>query len=343
MVDPICAWRPSATAQKPGASQERPLVSIVTATLNQCEYLGQTIASVRAQSYPAIEHIIVDGGSTDGTLELLRQLDDPRVRWSSGPDDGMYHAINDGLRRARGEILTYLNSDDLLMPWTVARVADEFLQYPEADLVYGDALRYLQEVDEFDLILQPPFRYSTLGRTGSFVQPAVFWRRRLVDSIGYFDTRYRLSADLDFWLRASRKATFHQVDEVLAVERAHAAAQTARLRSRLGSEAGAIRSHAHRDRFLRLPLKLAARFADGVAARRRMLRLVRTLGTTSLAWAEFRNVCRPRVRWAWLVVAMLSPRPLVGTPPRALPMKVLRRRWIVIDEGRFWRRVSGEP
>lgn len=323
---------------RPGA-----LVSIVTPTLNQSGFLMQTIASVRNQTYPFVEHIIVDGGSTDGTLGLLHELDDdPRVSWTSGPDDSMYHAINDGLSRTRGEIVTYLNSDDLLLPWAIERVVRAFERDPSIGLIYGDALRYFQEIDRFDLILQPRFRLGTLGRTGSFVQPAVFWRRGVVDTVGSFDTTYRLSADLDFWLRASRLVSFGQVDEVLAIERAHPAAQTARLRVLLGSEARAIRGRFHPDGLLRLPLKLAARFADGLAARMRLVRFARTVGTTDPAWSEVRATCRPRIQRFWFSLAMITPRPLVGTPTRSVVMRLFRRRWLDIDADALWRAVDGD-
>jgi glycosyltransferase involved in cell wall biosynthesis len=322
----------------------RPLVSIVTPTLNQSAYLLQTIASVRAQTYTSIEHIVVDGGSTDGTIQLLHQLDDdPRIEWTSEPDEGMYHAINKGLARARGDIVTYLNSDDLLMPWTVERVVREFDRHLEVELVYGDALRYLQDIDRFDLILQPRFRFSTLGRTGSLVQPAVFWRRRLMERVGSFDTKYRLSADLEFWLRASGSTAFFQVDEVLAVERAHAEAQTARLRSRLGTEAGMIRGRFHPDGPLRLPLKIGARLLDGVAARVRMVQFVMALLRGTSTWLEFRRACHPVVLWPWLAVAMVTPRPLVGTSGASVAMKLFRRRWLAINPGSLWGVIDGRP
>ena len=104
---------------------ERPLVSIVTPTLNQGDFIEDTLRSVREQTYDAIEHIVVDGGSTDRTTAILKEhAVAGRLTWTSGPDTGMYDAVNRGLARSRGDILAYLNSDDLLLAWAVQAVVD---------------------------------------------------------------------------------------------------------------------------------------------------------------------------------------------------------------------------
>lgn len=306
-----------------------PLVSIVTPTLNQSEYLMQTVASVRAQNYPLIEYIIVDGGSTDGTIEKLHQLDsDPRVKWTSRPDHGMYQAVNSGLRNAQGQIVTYLNSDDLLVPWAVERVVHEFSRRPETDLVYGDALRLYQELAAYDLILQVPFHFAIASRTGSFVQPAVFWRRSLLKRIGMFDEGLRLSADLDYWLRASRVTRPVHVDEVLAIERAHSSSQTARVTGRLRSEATDVRSRYQNDVRLRRLWKLVARIALEVLVRVQMIRFLWVTLSGRQGWESLRGAASPRIRPLPFLLAMVTPRPLVGTPARSLRMGLLRGRWL---------------
>ena len=126
------------------------------------------------------------------------------MRWISEPDRGMYDAVNKGLRLASGEILAYLNSDDLYFPWTFEVVADQFSRHLEADLVFGDSLGVLEPSGAEDLRFQPAFRYDFLLRAGSFVQPAVFWRRRVYEALGGFDDSFRLAADLDYWLRMGR-------------------------------------------------------------------------------------------------------------------------------------------
>lgn len=180
---------------------------------------------MRAQTYPRIEHVVVDGGSTDGTVEILRreaEAAEGMLHWQSGPDQGMYDGINKGLTLARGDILAYLNSDDAWLPWTVETVMRAFESKPDVDLVFGDGVK----VDESDraqrLRLFPPFDRISLANYESLMQPAVFWRRRLTDRIGGFDSGLRYVADLDYWLRAAGAgAKIAHVNEVIAVERIH--------------------------------------------------------------------------------------------------------------------------
>ena len=132
------------------------LVSIVTPTLNRRRLLEATLESVRGQSYPNIEHIVVDGGSTDGTIELLRSFGSTyNLKWISESDDGMYAAINKGLRLASGTILAYLNSDDTYLPWTIETVAREFERHRSGGFVFGDAIN-VSDSGHWRLILQPP-------------------------------------------------------------------------------------------------------------------------------------------------------------------------------------------
>ena len=205
-----------------------PLVSIITPVLNRADSIERCLASVQGQVYGPIEHIVVDGGSTDGTLEVLdRRGSQSPLRWISERDHGMYDAINKGMRLANGRILAYLNSDDLYFPWTVS-VAVEALR-PDVDLVYGDlgilnklpdrktASFYLQFYRDFDL------RYYSF--VGTIAQPTVFWKRALVDRIGMFDPEYRLIGDCEYWLRAARHgARLVHISEVMAVQLDHAAA-----------------------------------------------------------------------------------------------------------------------
>src|SRR5660397_164663 len=124
--------------RQPGRRMHEPLVSVITPTYQRCSALSHCLDSVAAQTYKNIEHIVIDGGSTDGTIQLLkRRTHDYRLTWTSEPDQGMYEAINKGLNRSSGEVLCYLNSDDLLFPWSLAVVVAAL---KEADLVYGDLL-----------------------------------------------------------------------------------------------------------------------------------------------------------------------------------------------------------
>src|SRR5687767_8454812 len=118
-----------------------PLVSIITPSFNQGAFIAETIESVLGQDYPHLEYIIIDGGSNDNTLEVIRRYDDPRLTWISGPDRGMTHALNKGFRRSNGQIMGWLNSDDVFLGKSVVSETVAYLQaHPEADLVYGDAI-----------------------------------------------------------------------------------------------------------------------------------------------------------------------------------------------------------
>jgi glycosyltransferase involved in cell wall biosynthesis len=225
------------------ARSPTPLVSIVTPTLNQASFIEATLRSVMGQSYPAIEHIVVDGGSTDGTHEILAAYESRyNLSWSSGSDSGMYEAINRGFALARGDVLAYLNSDDLYLPWTIETVVDRLQQDPRADVVYGDALLLNEASRRVRIAFYAPFTRSFVLRAGSLIQPTVFWRRAAYDAVGGFDERLRFVGDLDFWIRLGERCRFTKVDEILAVERQHSAAKTTANRSELLAEASRVRS-----------------------------------------------------------------------------------------------------
>jgi glycosyltransferase involved in cell wall biosynthesis len=199
-----------------------PLVSIVTPTYNRAQLLAWTINSIRNQTYRNLEHIVMDGASTDGTADLLRRAAGTYpLEWHAEPDEGMYHAINAGLARSRGEILAYLNSDDLYFPWTIERVVQAFERHPEADFVFGDVLAADEATGRLNLYMFPPFHLDYLRRTGFLAQPGVFWRRKAFDAEGPFDTTLRYVADCDYWMRAGVRHRFVKVNEFLAIERNH--------------------------------------------------------------------------------------------------------------------------
>ena len=134
------------------------LVSIVTPSLNQGTFIDATINSIKAQTYHRYEHIVVDGGSTDETLGILRRTEGSYpMRWTSEPDRGMYEAVNKGMRQATGDILCYLNSDDLYLPWTLESLVEAFRRHPEAGNVFGDALTVDDVSGRQDFYMAPPF------------------------------------------------------------------------------------------------------------------------------------------------------------------------------------------
>ena len=223
----------------------RPLVSIITPVLNRVETLPHCLAAVANQDYQGpIEHLVIDGGSTDGTVDLLRQSRTPRLRWQSEPDGGMYEAINKGLEMAEGHVLAYLNSDDLYLPWSV-RVAVDGLA-SGSEMVYGDmGVLCEQEFAGFDgfyVMFYPRFDLRYYSYIGVIGQPTVFWRRELTERLGFFDTTYRNIGDCEYWLRAARSGISPKhIPEVLAIQVDHMETLTKRFPERLQREHGRLR------------------------------------------------------------------------------------------------------
>jgi glycosyltransferase involved in cell wall biosynthesis len=219
---------------------ERPLVSIVTPSLDQAGTIAQTLQSVREQTYPSIEHIVVDGGSTDGTLDILREAGSA-IRWSSEPDSGMYAAINKGLSRANGEILAYLNTDDSYFPWTVETAVAALEAHPDAGFVFGDLL-VLWADGSLQLDFHSPFRLAYLRRHAFLAQPTVFFRREVWRQAGPFDESLQLLGDCEYWMRIAERFPGRKVNEVLALQREHPAAKRYTHRELLARELAEIRA-----------------------------------------------------------------------------------------------------
>lgn len=183
-----------------------PLVSIITPSYNQAAYLENTIRSVLQQDYQALEYIIVDGASEDGSLEIIRDYADQLTWWISEEDSGQAEAINKGLKRAEGEIVAWLNSDDLLLPGAVAQAVELLADNPECGLVFSDAV----SIDENGI----PTNYLKFGDWGlldlvSFriiCQPAVFMRKESLEKCGYLDPSYHFMLDHKLWVRIARIA-----------------------------------------------------------------------------------------------------------------------------------------
>lgn len=219
-----------------------PLVSIVTPTLNQGRYIEATLRSIRAQSYRNLEHIVVDGGSTDETLDVLRAYEGTyRMRWMSGPDAGMYDAINKGLKLASGDILAYLNSDDQYLPWSVELAVDALAGDHTLGLVYGHAVRIDDDIGTTPW-LQPGWSTGAVAASGSIIQPTVFWRRNAMGDRDGFDRSLRYIGDLDMWLTIAPSANFTRIDEFMAIDHRHAEALSVAGRSAMLAESGPVRA-----------------------------------------------------------------------------------------------------
>lgn len=207
--------------------QVEPLVSVVTPSFNQAEFLSATLDSVAAQDYPAVEHIVMDGGSTDGSVELLESFAASHaLSWISAQDAGQADAIKQGFELARGEILTWLNSDDVyLRPDAISAVVDVFRQ--GASLVTG-AGQYLNQAGQ--VVGDIPVRNRDLDpqaiqRVDSLLQPATFFRRSVYEAVG-IDTTLTFAFDWDLFVQMSRVAPFTQIDLPIAGYRLHPAGKT---------------------------------------------------------------------------------------------------------------------
>jgi len=210
-----------------------PGISIITPCLNQAGFLTECLQSVAAAGGSA-EHIVVDGGSTDGTLDILRRHS---AEWTSEPDSGQTDAINKGLARARGGVLGYLCGDDLLAPASLDLVLAAFERHPEVDFVYGDGWFLEGDSGWRRAKKAGPFTYERLRRGNFLIQPAVFFRRSLMERIGPFDASLQFCMDHEYWLRAGPAARWHYLAVPLAVSRLHPDAKTSSRLSEAWEEA----------------------------------------------------------------------------------------------------------
>ena len=198
----------------------RPRITIVTPSYNQGRFLGETLQSVHDQGYPELEHIVIDGGSTDESVSVIERFAPQLTYWVSERDRGQSHAINKGFARATGEILTWLNSDDTLVPGALEAVAAVFEAHPDVDLVYGDFV--YTDADGRPMRRRHVFasmHYETLLYHDYLGQPAVFFRRSLLDRVGPVDESLHYCMDWDLFLRMWRVAKTRHVPRVLATYR----------------------------------------------------------------------------------------------------------------------------
>lgn len=185
-----------------------PRISIITPTLNQAGFIEQTISSVLGQGYPDLEYIIIDGGSTDGTVDLIRKHERHLAYWISERDAGQSNAINKGLKRATGDIIAYINSDDYYLDGAFERVAVAYRENPDVDLLHGRCRivdqfgakvdQRIGSIENYNEILD---LWDVWWRRRNFVQPEVFWTKRISKKVGAFREDLNLVMDYEYWLR----------------------------------------------------------------------------------------------------------------------------------------------
>lgn len=234
---PTLADRPPLAAEPSG-----PLVSVVMPSFDQKDFISRSIESVLGQSHTNLELIISDGGSTDGTVELLNEYAkrDSRIRWTSEPDNGPADAINKALSKTRGTLIGWLNSDDLYTSDAISRAVATFSQTTDAIMVYGEGLHINANDEVIDRYPTHPPETGIQGfREGCFIcQPTVFFKKTMHRLLGPLDEGFKASFDFDYWLRAFKAfpGRIEMVDEVQALSRLHDACITKNERERVAVE-----------------------------------------------------------------------------------------------------------
>ncbi|MCS7316162.1 MAG: glycosyltransferase family 2 protein [Bryobacterales bacterium] len=213
-----------------------PLVSVVTAVYNLADFIEETVLSVLGQDYPRIEYIVMDGGSTDGTLEILAKYRD-RVRIISGRDRGTADAINRAFRLSTGEIFAFLNGDDTYLPGAVRTAVECLLAHPEAGGVYGEANWITEDGCVIERYPTHPYDPALLAHECYICQPACFLRREVFLKAGLLDPDLECVFDYDLWIRVSRIAPLVKTDAVLANSRMRRSGKTLGQRRRVFAEA----------------------------------------------------------------------------------------------------------
>lgn len=220
-------------------SPQKPLprITIVTPSYNQAPFLEATLLSVLDQGYPNLEYLVFDGGSSDGSVDIIRKHADRLTYWESKPDKGQADAIHRGFSRATGTILGYVNSDDLLLPGALEKAGNYFLAHPESECVIGGSIIIDAEgkaatgrwgIPEFTL--GTPVSFASLLYWGCpFNQPASFWRRAAFEQTGGFDPSLQFSFDYDMYLRFARRRAPDRISEFLACFRVHGQSKTSTL------------------------------------------------------------------------------------------------------------------
>ncbi|MBI5723818.1 MAG: glycosyltransferase [Planctomycetes bacterium] len=203
-----------------------PEISIITPSFNQGQFIEQTIRSVLDQQVPGVEYVVVDGGSGDSTLEILKNFSDA-FQWVSRPDAGQSDAINKGVAMTAGPIVGWLNSDDVYLPGALAAVLENFQRHGDADVIYGRAINIDESGRPLGAYPTEPFDPARLRETCYISQPAAFVRRATLEKFGPLDIRLHFCMDHELWLRlAEGGAEFVHVPRELAATRVHRQTKT---------------------------------------------------------------------------------------------------------------------
>lgn len=245
-----------------------PTISIVTPSYNQGQYLEKTILSVLDQDYPHLEYIIIDGGSTDNSVEIIKKYENHLAYWTSEPDRGQCHAINKGFSHATGEIFAWLNSDDYYAAGALRTVAEMFRTNPTVGAVVGAG----EMTDGTYVTVIPSFYVSVDALYGwvdrFFMQPSCFFTKQVWLECGPLEERFNFAMDLDLWIKIAKRFAFATTPAILSTSLAHSSAKTTAFASASIIEAVAvITAHGGTEQSLRLNKQ----FIEELSAKRKLL------------------------------------------------------------------------
>lgn len=202
-------------------------ISIVTPSFNQGQFIEETIRSVLLQNYHNFEYIIIDGKSTDNSLEIIQKYQNYLSYWVSEPDRGQTHAINKGLAIATGDIVAYLNSDDIYLPGTFKKIINFFQNNPDIDMLYGDLVHIDKQSKVIDVMCCDMLdRNKMFSFHYYFPQASVFFRKEMLEKIGLFDENLHLNMDYDYWMRLSFEGKMTHIPQTLACARLYPEAKS---------------------------------------------------------------------------------------------------------------------
>jgi glycosyltransferase involved in cell wall biosynthesis len=202
-----------------------PDITIVTPSYNQGAFIEETILSVLSQEDVTIEYLVMDGGSTDGTLKILEKYAG-RLQYVSEKDKGQTDAINKGLQRSRGMVVAYLNSDDTYLPGAVAKAVRFLKAHPEFAMVYGEGYHVDVHGKIMERYYTEPFDFRRLAEICYICQPTVFLRREVLASVGCFNANLHYCMDYDYWIRVGKRYAVGYIPEYLAYSRIHSEGKT---------------------------------------------------------------------------------------------------------------------